>query len=186
MFSTASFDRANTDLYFHAFAVPFFFRTVQYLASFSAPADDFKTGDRVLFSPPDFPKKVPLKLLGPDGSAGEVVLSSRREGYLDLGILTRPGLYRLYQDSFLVGMAAVNVDTKSSALSPLDAGQLEKALPGFKVVKTVLGDKIEPVVRQSRSGKELWKLLAFLALGLLGLEMAVVRWGEKPAVSVPA
>jgi len=186
MFSTASFDRANTDLYFHAFAVPFFFRAVQYLASFSAPADDFKTGDRVLFSLPDFPKKFPLKLLGPDGAASEVVLSSRREGYLDLGILTRPGLYRLYQDSFLVGMAAVNVDTKSSALSPLDAGQLEKALPGFKVVKTVLGDKIEPIVRQSRSGKELWKLLAFLALGLLGLEMAVVRWGEKPAVSVPA
>jgi len=186
LFSTASLERSNTDLYFHASAVPFFFRTAQYLASFSAAASDFKTGERVFFSPPDFPKKFPLKLLWPDGSAAEVGLSGKRQAYLDLGILSVPGVYRLYQDTLLVGMAAVNVATKSSALSPVNPNQLEKALPGFKVIEVPLGDKIEPVVRQSRSGRELWKLLAFVVLGLLGLEMAVVRWGEKPAPTAPA
>lgn len=186
IFSTASLERSNTDLYFHAFAVPFFFRTTQYLASFSAAAGDFKTGERVFFSPPDFPKKFPLKLAGPDGSVTETGLSSKRQAHLDLGVLTVPGVYRLYQDTLLAGMAAVNVDTKNSALSPAAADQLEKALPGFKVIEVPLGDKIEPVVRQSRSGRELWKLLAFVVLGLLGLEMAVVRWGEKPAPPLPA
>jgi len=186
IFSTASFDRANTDLYFHAFAVPFFFRTVQYLASFSAPMEDFKTGGRVSFSPPDFPRKFPLRLVGPDGSASGIGLAGRREGYLDLGLLTQPGIYRLYQDTSLVGMPAVNVDTKSSSLSPVGSDQLEKVFPGFKVVEISLGDQIEPVVRQSRSGRELWKHLVFAVLGLLGLEMAVVRWGEKPAPSLPA
>ncbi len=185
-FSTASLERANTDMYFHAFAVPFFFRTAQYLASHTAPPNDYKTGERVFFSPPEFPKKFPLKLSGPDGSVTNVALSARREGFLDLGGLTVPGGYRLYQDTLLVGTAAVNVDTKSSSLSPLTADQLEKALPGFEVVEISLGDKIEPAVRQSRSGRELWKLLVFVVLGLVGLEMAIVRWGEKPAPPVPA
>ncbi len=186
LFSTASLERSNTDLYFHAFAVPFFFRTAQYLASFSAGASDFKTGERVFFSPPDFPKKFPLKLTGPNGSVTEVGLSGKRQAHLDLGVLAVPGVYRLYQDTFLVGMAAVNVDTKSSSFEPVTPDQLEKALPGFKVMEVSLGEKIEPVVRQSRSGRELWKFLAFVVLGLLGLEMAIVRWGEKPAPPMPA
>ncbi|HLG93263.1 MAG TPA: BatA domain-containing protein, partial [candidate division Zixibacteria bacterium] len=186
LFSTAPLERANTDLYFHAFAVPFFFRTAQYLASFASVPSGFKTGERAFFSPPAFPKKFPLRLSGPDGSAASVALSAKREGFLDLGILIDPGIYRLYQDTLLVGMAAVNIDTKSSSLSPITADQLEKALPGFEIVEISLGDKIEPVVRQSRSGRELWKFLAFVVLGLLGLEMAVVRWGEKPAPSTPA
>ncbi|MCI0596902.1 MAG: BatA domain-containing protein [candidate division Zixibacteria bacterium] len=186
LFSAASLERTNTDLYFHAFAVPFFFRTAQYLASFTAQENDFKTGERVFFSPPEFPKKFPLKLSGPDGSADRAVLSGKREGFLDLGVLTQPGIYRLYADTFLVGMAAVNVDTKSSSLSPISAAQLEKALPGLGVSEIRLGEEIEPVVRQSRSGRELWKLLAFTVLGLLGLEMAIVRWGEKPAPAIPA
>lgn len=186
LFSTASLERSNTDLYFHAFAVPFFFRTAQYLASFSAAGTDFKTGERVFFSPPDFPKKFPLKLTGPDGGTAEVSLSNKRQAHLDLGVLAVPGVYRLYQDTFLAGMAAVNIDTKSSLFEPVTSDQLEKTLPGFKVVEVSLGEKIEPVVRQSRSGRELWKLLAFVVLGLLGLEMAVVRWGEKPAPPLPA
>ncbi|HEU4436853.1 MAG TPA: hypothetical protein VFR89_05255, partial [candidate division Zixibacteria bacterium] len=78
------------------------------------------------------------------------------------------------------------VDTKNSSLPPVTAGQLEKGLPGFKVIEVPLGSPIEPAVRQSRSGRELWKLLAFAVLGLLGLEMAIVRWGEKPAPPIPA
>lgn len=183
IFSTAALDRGNTDLYFHAFAVPFFFRTAQYLASQSAALPDFKTGEPVLFAPPAFPEKFPLQLTGPDGSKTEVAISRQHEGYLDLGILSQPGIYRLYQDTLLVGVAAVNVDTKSSALHPVSAEQLARALPGFKVVEIPLGDKVEPVVRQSRTGRELWKLLAFAVLGLLGLEMTVVRWGESPAPS---
>ncbi len=186
LFSTASLERSNTDLYFHAFAVPFFFRMAQYLASFSAGASDFKTGERVFISPPDFPKKFPLRLTGPDGATAEVGLSRKRQVHLDLGVLAVPGVYRLYQDTFLLGMAAVNIDTKSSSLELVTPDQLEKTLPGFKVVEVSLGEKIEPVVRQSRSGRELWKLLAFVVLGLLGLEMAVVRWGEKPAAPAPA
>ncbi|MGH8003167.1 MAG: hypothetical protein ACRECJ_00370, partial [Limisphaerales bacterium] len=186
IFSTASLERANTDLYFHAFAVPFFFRTAQYLASFASAPNGFKTGERVFFSPLEFPKKFPLKLLGPDGSAVNVALSGKREGFLDLGVLTQPGIYRLYQDTLLLGLAALNVDAKSSSLPAVTADQLERALPGFEVVEIPLGDKIEPVVRQSRSGRELWKLLAFVVLGLLGLEMAIARWGEKPVPPTPA
>ncbi|HXF49275.1 MAG TPA: BatA domain-containing protein [Verrucomicrobiae bacterium] len=186
LFSTASLERANTDLYFHAFAVPFFFRTAQYLASFASVSADFKTGERVFFAPPDFPKKFPLKLSGPEGVSASVTLSAKREGFLDLGVWTIPGIYRLYQDTLLTGMAAVNVETRNSVLPPVAAGQLEKALPGFDVVEINLGERIEPVVRQSRSGRELWKLLAFVVLGLLGLEMAIVRWGEKPAPAAPA
>jgi len=186
LFSTASLAQGNTDLYFHAFAVPFFFRTAQYLASFASVSNDFKTGEPVFFPPPEFPKKFPLKLSGPEGWAASVAPSAKREGFLELGRLVSPGLYRLYQETTLVGMAAVNVDTKNSSLPPVTAGQLEKGLPGFKVIEIPLGNPIEPAVRQSRSGRELWKLLAFAVLGLLGLEMAIVRWGEKPAPPIPA
>jgi len=184
LFSTAGLNRQNTDLYFHAFAVPFFFRTAQYLAQSSQAPSDYKVGERVFFSPPIFPKRFPLRLLPPDSSASEISLSGKREGYLDLGILNQPGIYRLYDDSAVVGLAAVNVDARNSTLPPLTAEQLEQALPGFEVKEIPLGEKIEPIVRQSRTGRELWKLLVFVCLGLLACEMAVVRWGEK-SVAAP-
>jgi hypothetical protein len=186
LFFTASLERNNTDLYFHAFAVPFFFRTAQYLASFATVFAGFTVGERVFLSPPEFPKKFPLKLSGPEGFSAGVTLSGGREGFLDLRILPQPGIYRIHQDTLLIGMAAVNVETKNVSRPPVHADQLEKALAGFEVIEVPLGGKIEPVVRQSRSGRELWKLLAFIVLGLLGLEMAIVRWGEKPAPVTPA
>ncbi len=186
LFSTASLEQGNTDLYFHAFAVPFFFRMAQYLASSSSAPADFKAGARVFFSPPVFPKKFPLNLAAPDGSVTEIGLSGKREGFLDLGVLSQAGLYRLLEDSALVGQVAVNIDPRASALPVVSTAQMEKALPGFEVIEIPLGEKIAPIVRQSRTGKEIWKILAFLCLGLLAAEMVVVRWGEKPVAAPPA
>lgn len=72
---------------------------------------------------------------------------------------------------------AVNVDTRESDLRRADLRQVEKVL-GLKDVDVVeSGASIARHLRESRHGKELYKILAALVLGLLVLELLLSRHG---------
>ena len=70
---------------------------------------------------------------------------------------------------------AVNVDTRESDLRRIDLKALQKKL-GLKDVDTVDGpDAIGPHLRESRHGKELYKLIVVLVLLLMTVELLMSR-----------
>jgi hypothetical protein len=76
---------------------------------------------------------------------------------------------------------AVNVDTRESDLRRLDLGDLEKRL-GLRDVDTIEGeDSIARHVRESRHGKELYKLIVGLVLLLMTVELLLSRASRESA-----
>ena len=92
-----------------------------------------------------------------------------------------PGHY-LFEGGGRKLVRAVNVDTRESDLRPIDLKALEKKL-GLKDVDTVEGaDSIGRHIRESRHGKELYKLIVALVLALMTAELLLSRAArESPA-----
>ncbi|HQU74305.1 MAG TPA: BatA domain-containing protein, partial [Calditrichia bacterium] len=86
----------------------------------------------------------------------------------DTGI---PGNYRLIQNERTLAMLSVNAWKEESLQDFMDEGEIAGLLPDGLVVDNVAN--IAEVVRQSRFGRELWRLFLALALGLLLVEMLV-------------
>jgi hypothetical protein len=76
---------------------------------------------------------------------------------------------------------AVNVDTRESDLRRLDLGDLGKRL-GLKDVDTIEGEaSIARHVRESRHGKELYKLIVGMVLVLMTVELLLSRASRESA-----
>ncbi len=89
-----------------------------------------------------------------------------------------PGIYRFSQNSTLLGLRAVNVDTRESDFTQISEQKIEDFFPLAKV--QVINDihALEQVVSRSRFGRELWKVMIALALGLILVEMILAK-GKK-------
>jgi len=91
----------------------------------------------------------------------------------------QPGIYCFYQGETLIGMEAVNVDSRESNLTPISQDELEARLPGMHVFTIDETQDVESVVSRARWGKEFWKEMLLLGVFVLVAEMLIGREARK-------
>jgi len=84
---------------------------------------------------------------------------------------TEPGFYEMSAGKDVPPViVAVNVDARESDVRVLSADQLAKVLAGLPVRVLPPGDDAVSAIRESRVGRELWRILMILALATLAIE----------------
>lgn len=129
---------------------------------------------------PDGP---PPAVVGPDdttitaiafGQSGET-----RTAIVGASDTRRVGFYSLCQGPATLGWAAVNLDPLESDLRPMDVGvivtQLERSGSGLAIHAG--RDSTEALAAQQ--GRPIWGWALLVALGVMGLEMALLGWWRR-------
>ena len=95
----------------------------------------------------------------------------------------RPGFYEVTGiEGTKPMLLAVNVDTSESDVRVLDPAALGTALAGLPVRVPPEGADLLATIRESRVGRELWRILMILGLAVLALE-GYLAWRFSRAVS---
>jgi hypothetical protein len=101
-----------------------------------------------------------------------------------LGNIREQGIYRLVQNGETVRAFAVNVSPGESTSSRLEPGEIETVLGEFGLENVYIAsddELLETAVLESRYGRELWKLFAFLAFVTAVLETMLARDPKRSA-----
>lgn len=124
------------------------------------------------------PTGAALTAEGPDRIALEVTARRGNQGLiLTSAPVPAPGIYRLKAGEQLLNELPVNVDTRESDLTPVDASTLKSFFPD-RTVRIIQPDEVVgETVRQARYGREYWREFLVAALLLLGIEAYLARRG---------
>jgi len=167
-------DRAESDLPKSGLLVPLVDRLASRLTGDWGGRRDFVVGEAIELSLP----ATPSGRLEFETPHGERVLADRRAVPRETASLRGsrdPGVYRLFESDEPIALAAVNVDPAESRLDPIGPSDLEE-IPGGSGFRFVSPDaEISGQIMEARRGREIWRALIYLALGLVAIEMIVAR-----------
>ena len=121
-------------------------------------------GDRVLVKPDVAGGKYTLRFAGTD----------------------RAGIYKVMAGERLLAAFAVNPPPRESDLSTIEPQQLEEISGARQFYLVTEGASLDRIVRESRYGRELWRVFLVAALACLLIEMLVFREKGQDEVSVEA
>ncbi|MFC1475527.1 BatA domain-containing protein [Candidatus Zixiibacteriota bacterium] len=173
---TAPLDPLYSDISFHSLFVPLIGRTAEYLAAdLGEQAHDYRVGQSVTR-----PRKAlwrgPLVLQFPDGRSEQ--LGSEPSGAADSYItpeLPVPGCYTLLNEDRPVDIFAVNIDAGETEIELIEIEEIERRLPGRAVTVLGSGDNLVDAILAARYGREIWKILLWVVVGLLLAETVLAR-----------
>lgn len=186
---TAPLDPAYSDISFHSLFVPLMGRAAEYLAAeLGEQAFDYRVGQAVT-RPRDALWRDPLVLQFPDGRSE--LLAPETSGDADSYTtpeLRVPGCYTLLDGDRAVDIFAVNIDAAETEIERIETGEIERRLPGRAITVLGPGDNLAEAVLTARYGREIWKILLWVVLGLLLLEtlLARTRKSELPPDMAPS
>jgi len=189
----APLGESEGDLVIHPFFVPFINRSVEYLGS------DLSRLDEEILIDAKIIRELPVDLAGKgielvDPSMRRVALQpSFSAGEETDQLMVRiedtplPGIYNILSRSSAVeekgvDRFAVNIDTRDSDQEKIERSEVDRKLEGISVFYISPQDDLEKSILQSRYGKELWKTVLWIALGLLAVEMYLSRSRKKDVV----
>ncbi len=155
------------------FFVPLVHRLTQYVARDIAAFDPgYIVGDMAVRNLDDYPVgSGAAKVVFPDGSANYVTPRfGAGKAVLTTQELDQAGIYRIYADTTLVDLFAVNSDISESEPESLEKDVIEDAVP---IVWLDNEGKIEEDILAARYGKELHHGMLVLAFLLMFAELAL-------------
>ncbi len=175
-----STDLRYGDLATSGFIVPLIHRLAQYLAEDVAAFDPgYIVGDEAIRT-----------IEGVTGNIGAIRLTTPREKsrfvqprfgggktVIGTGILDEAGIYRMFSDSQLVDLFAVNVDNAESDPTAIETGDIEKIAP---IVWLNPESNIEEEILSARYGRELHHAMLILAFILMFAELSLGSRWRKP------
>ena len=85
------------------------------------------------------------------------------------------GIWRLRNAGELIDIFAVNLDTRESALTPVDTERVRRVFEGCDLHFLHPGDDLRLAVLGNRYGREFWREFLLLALALMALEQWIAR-----------
>jgi hypothetical protein len=174
---TSSVDGAWNDLPTSAAFLPILHQSVSYLARAGGEGAAILTGGRVERLIPAPAVATRYRML--DARGDEIPLETIERGktlLLRSAPVERAGNYRIVDASGReVAAAAVNLDTRESDLALAERGDVAQ-LFGQRPVSILDGHRpVSGHVRELREGRELWRVVLFLALIMLVAEVALSR-----------
>lgn len=99
----------------------------------------------------------------------------REKIFLELESALNPGIYSFYHNTQLLGIKAVNIDSRESDFTMISQKKIRQFFPDSQVYFITDVNLLDQIVSESRFGKELWKEMIVLALGLLVAEMFLAK-----------
>jgi hypothetical protein len=126
--------------------------------------------------PPDVQAKT-VAVLNPKGE--EISVTVKEDNGSKSAVVTATdyaGVYELTAAANIPGLKAVaNVDPQESDIRVLDGGELTAAASRMRARLVGEKESMVAVARESRSGRELWRMLLIFALGALATEAVLSR-----------
>jgi hypothetical protein len=156
------------------FYLPLVQRLAVYLASTIYPPRNLDVGKPLVAFLPvtDAGKKVALT--DPDGSMLEVaVVKKQGRGVVEFGNTQRPGLYTLRLPAGQPLHYVVNAARRESDLQRLTDREIAELAKEHGIAVVHNGAEYRALDRTRRYGREIWKPLLWLLLGVVFLEMVV-------------
>ncbi|MCD6501721.1 BatA and WFA domain-containing protein [bacterium] len=173
-----SVDLEYSDIATSGFFVPLIHRLSQYLAADVAVFDPGYLIDQEAIRIIENYNAGTLRLLRPSGSS--VFLTPRFAGgkvLLNIGRLEEQGIYRVFSDSTLVDLFAVNVATAESDPEKLDRAAAERIAP---IVWLSPDKDIAEAILSARHGRELHHGMLIAAFFLMLLELFLASTWHRP------
>mgnify|MGYP005636522615 CR=1 FL=1 len=171
-------DLAWSDVPLRGLFVPLLQRMVRYLSRTTSHSTDYIVGDRAWRRLAEADVDTRIEADAPSGR--RLVVQAENVGderLWKIPHLDEAGIWRLLKDGDVVDAFAVNVDVTEADLTPVTADDIRRHLGG-NVHLLAEGASASEVVKTARFGRELWRELLVLAIGLLLLELWV---GRAPA-----
>jgi hypothetical protein len=111
----------------------------------------------------------------PDGGTALADRSGGEGSEARLASVEQLGVYRFTSAGRGVALGVANVDPRESDLEPATSAEIAEFIPGMEFRVVDPGAPLETEVLEARRGRELWRLLVYIALGLIALEMLLAR-----------
>jgi hypothetical protein len=177
---TSSPDPQWSTLYRAGIFPPLLVSGSAYLSGVGTSGADYQlvAGEPAAISFPGTPGEERYELRGGAISIVPAVESAQSGFTLSFPALDETGAFELWKGSRRLASVAVNVAARESELQPSLAQSYEPVLGG-QIVTVGTKDNVEAAVKESRYGRELWKLCLFIALALLLVEMLIGRVGKR-------
>ena len=168
---TSTADRAWTNLPVHPAYPILLHEAVTYLTTRSHERP-FVVGEPLILPLPARSVQTSVVFRTPGGGELAVQVTDRdgqRAAQYDQA--GEPGFYEMRQaEAASPTVVAVNVDARESDVKVLAPDSLSTRLSGLPVRVLSPGEEMVPTIRESRVGRELWRILLVLGLAMLALE----------------
>jgi hypothetical protein len=116
-------------------------------------------------------------LQSPDGEKSIIIPIPDNQNYMiKLTNLKTPGLYKVLSGNDTFSIIPVNIKTQDLFEPFVELDEIENKFEFVKIFPE--GVVFEETIVKARLGSELWKLIIFLALVLLGVELLVIKLME--------
>jgi hypothetical protein len=166
----------QSDFHVRGLFAPLLHRAVRYLATAGQGQNPgVLVGEPITFTLPQYEENT--EVVRPDQVRERPVVAVRGESYLLTCENNRePGAYRLSDGHQLLRSYSVNIDPRESDLRIQDSGALSAMSGDGPFIMLNMSEDITERIQTLRFGTEVGRFCLLLALLMLGLEMAVVRW----------
>jgi hypothetical protein len=166
-------DPAWSDLPQSGFLVPLIHRLVAHLEGARARGEGALVGqDLVVPLDGGAVGRVDVELPGGGTAIAELGAGG---GRASIDAAETPGVYRFLVDGREAALGVVNVDPRESDLAALDPDDLGERVPGVAFRTLDASGSLEGEIVEARRGRELWRVLVYIALVLIAMEMLLAR-----------
>ncbi len=178
LYVTTSISRDWSDLILRGLFVPLVNRSVMYLSGgASAENEQLLIGEEIRYASERITAGARLAIEKPDGALVKIKPEVTRGNYLvRFGQTNMPGTYKLLDGDRLVMQWAVNYDPQELQTSgAFEMAQLADEVDESRLYVIERGEEIAARLNQTRFGRELWKILAVIALIAIVMETALLK-----------
>ena len=178
----------SNELVRHPLFVTFVNRAIEYLsADMTRISERFYVGDVVARDLAGLKRGERVELIAPDGSRSYLTPKfAGKSAHLSISDVYAPGIYQIVVGDSLIDQFAVNVRAEETKQRYLDPASVAKRLERFgPTLLSAENDSFLEVIRQNRHGREIWKPILLLTLGLLALEMFIARSSRSAPEQTP-
>lgn len=178
----------SNELVRHPLFVTFVNRAIEYLsADMTRISERFYVGDVVERNLAGLKRGEQVELIAPDGDRSYLTPKfAGKSAHLSISDAYVPGIYQIVVGDSLIDQFAVNVRAEETKQRYLDPASVAKRLEQFgPTLLSAENDSFLEVIRQNRHGREIWKPILLLTLGLLALEMFIARSGRSAPEQTP-
>jgi hypothetical protein len=185
LFTTALED-SWSDLPVRGIFAPLVNRSVTYLAGRGqSKTQILRVGSDLVYQPKQVGESALFAVEKPDGDQVRVKPDVSAGKYtIRFAETQRAGIYKVLAGERQVAAFAVNPPPEESDLTPADPDELKEITGTGRFFVVAKGASLDEVVRQSRYGRELWRLFLLAALACLLIEMLVFRERGEEEISV--
>lgn len=166
-----------SDFAFRGLFVPLVNRCARYLAgTTSFENDEIMVGQEITFAPENLGSAADLVMAKPDDTQIKIKPKVSKGNYfVRFGQTDVPGIYKLRSSDKVLAQWAVNADPIESESAAFEMDEIVQALNIAQAYEIKNVSEIAAVLQESRFGREFWKILIWIALGILLVEMLLFR-----------